>query len=80
MYRIFETEVYVDVLSAYGHYDDKWFLHFLPVISSLVEMTKGEHCPRHKETEAADFYFSIIIFGEQIKNLLISPPGACPHD
>ena len=23
VYRIFETEVYVDVLSAYGHYDDK---------------------------------------------------------
>ena len=23
IYRIFETEVYVDVLSAYGHYDDK---------------------------------------------------------
>lgn len=23
IYRIFETEVYVDVLSAYGHYEDK---------------------------------------------------------
>ena len=23
VYRIFETEIYVDVLSAYGHYDDK---------------------------------------------------------
>ena len=23
VYRIFEEEVYVDVLSAYGHYDDK---------------------------------------------------------
>ena len=23
VYRIFDTEVYVDVLSAYGHYDDK---------------------------------------------------------
>lgn len=23
VYRIFETEVYIDVLSAYGHYDDK---------------------------------------------------------
>lgn len=23
VYRIFETEVYVDVLAAYGHYDDK---------------------------------------------------------
>ena len=23
VYRIFETEVYVDVLSAYSHYDDK---------------------------------------------------------
>jgi toxin YoeB len=23
VYRIFETEVYVDVLSAYGHYEDK---------------------------------------------------------
>jgi len=23
VYRIFETEVYVDVLSAYGHYGDK---------------------------------------------------------
>lgn len=23
VYRIFETEVYVDVLSAYGHYDNK---------------------------------------------------------
>ena len=23
VYRIFESEVYVDVLSAYGHYDDK---------------------------------------------------------
>ena len=23
VYRIFETEVYVDILSAYGHYDDK---------------------------------------------------------
>lgn len=23
VYRIYETEVYVDVLSAYGHYDDK---------------------------------------------------------
>ena len=23
IYRIFETEVYVDVLAAYGHYDDK---------------------------------------------------------
>ena len=23
IYEIFETEVYVDVLSAYGHYDDK---------------------------------------------------------
>ena len=23
VYRIFETEVYVDVLSSYGHYDDK---------------------------------------------------------
>ena len=23
VYRIFETQVYVDVLSAYGHYDDK---------------------------------------------------------
>ena len=23
VYRIFETEVYVDVLTAYGHYDDK---------------------------------------------------------
>ena len=23
VYRIFEAEVYVDVLSAYGHYDDK---------------------------------------------------------
>jgi len=23
VYRVFETEVYVDVLSAYGHYDDK---------------------------------------------------------
>ena len=23
VYRIFETEVHVDVLSAYGHYDDK---------------------------------------------------------
>ena len=23
IYRIFETEVYVEVLSAYGHYDDK---------------------------------------------------------
>ena len=23
VYRIFEVEVYVDVLSAYGHYDDK---------------------------------------------------------
>ena len=23
IYRIFEAEVYVDVLSAYGHYDDK---------------------------------------------------------
>lgn len=23
VYRIFETEVYVDVLSAYGHYNDK---------------------------------------------------------
>ena len=26
IYRIFETEVHVDVLSAYGHYDDKYFL------------------------------------------------------
>ena len=23
VYRIFETQVFVDVLSAYGHYDDK---------------------------------------------------------
>ena len=23
IYRIFETEVYVEVLAAYGHYDDK---------------------------------------------------------
>ena len=23
IYRIYETEVYVDVLAAYGHYDDK---------------------------------------------------------
>ena len=23
IYEIFETEVYIDVLSAYGHYDDK---------------------------------------------------------
>jgi len=23
VYRIFENEVYVDVISAYGHYDDK---------------------------------------------------------
>lgn len=23
VYRIFDTEVYVDVLSAYGHYEDK---------------------------------------------------------
>jgi len=23
VYRIFEVEVYVDVLAAYGHYDDK---------------------------------------------------------
>ncbi len=23
VYRIYETEVYVDVLAAYGHYDDK---------------------------------------------------------
>ena len=23
VYRIFETEVYVDILAAYGHYDDK---------------------------------------------------------
>ena len=23
VYRIFETEVYVDILSAYGHYEDK---------------------------------------------------------
>lgn len=23
VYRIFETEVFVDVISAYGHYDDK---------------------------------------------------------
>ena len=23
VYRIFEMEVYVDILSAYGHYDDK---------------------------------------------------------
>lgn len=23
VYRILETEVHVDVLSAYGHYDDK---------------------------------------------------------
>ena len=23
VYRIFETEVHVDVLSAYGHYNDK---------------------------------------------------------
>lgn len=23
VYRIFETKVYVDVLAAYGHYDDK---------------------------------------------------------
>ena len=23
VYRVFDTEVYVDVLSAYGHYDDK---------------------------------------------------------
>ena len=23
VYRIFETEVYVDVLAAYGHYNDK---------------------------------------------------------
>ena len=23
VYRIFDTEVYVDVLSAYGHFDDK---------------------------------------------------------
>jgi toxin YoeB len=23
VYRIFETEVYVDLLSAYGHYEDK---------------------------------------------------------
>ena len=23
VYRIFETEVHVDVISAYGHYDDK---------------------------------------------------------
>jgi len=23
IYEIFETEVYVDVLSAYGHYDEK---------------------------------------------------------
>ena len=23
IYRIFETEVHVDVLTAYGHYDDK---------------------------------------------------------
>lgn len=23
VYRIFETEVYVDVLATYGHYDDK---------------------------------------------------------
>ena len=23
VYRIYETEVYVDVLTAYGHYDDK---------------------------------------------------------
>ena len=23
VYRIFETEVYVEVLTAYGHYDDK---------------------------------------------------------
>ena len=23
VYRIFETEIHVDVLSAYGHYDDK---------------------------------------------------------
>lgn len=23
VHRIFETEVYVDVLSAYGHYEDK---------------------------------------------------------
>ena len=31
-------------------------------------MTKGEHGPRHKETEAADFRFSILIFGEQIND------------
>ena len=23
VYRIYETEVYIDVLAAYGHYDDK---------------------------------------------------------
>ena len=23
VYRIYETEVYIDILSAYGHYDDK---------------------------------------------------------
>ena len=23
VYRIFDTEIHVDVLSAYGHYDDK---------------------------------------------------------
>ncbi len=23
IYEIFETEVYIDILSAYGHYDDK---------------------------------------------------------
>ena len=23
VYRIFETDIYIDVLSAYGHYDDK---------------------------------------------------------
>ena len=44
---------------------------------------------RHEETEAADFRFSILIFGEQINDPLISleswglAPAAqprCPHD
>ena len=34
-----------------------------PLSRALVEITK------HKETEADDFRFSIIIFGEQIKDL-----------
>ncbi|MCR4854502.1 MAG: Txe/YoeB family addiction module toxin [Prevotella sp.] len=36
IYRIFETEVHVDVLSAYGHYNDK--LSVIPSFSYLSSL------------------------------------------